>query len=162
VFHTRDWHPANHCSFQANHPGTELFSIIVLPDSRVEQVMWPTHCVQNTHGAEFHAECLPREAEIVVDKGTDQSVESYAGFGSHPELTTLKSLLDERNVKTIYCVGLAYDYCMGDTAADGAKLGYETYLVRDATRSVAEPSEKAMCQKLADAGVKEILSEQLV
>jgi nicotinamidase-related amidase len=25
TFRTRDWHPANHASFQANNPGSELF-----------------------------------------------------------------------------------------------------------------------------------------
>merc|ERR1712113_91959 len=46
VVHTRDWHPANHCSFQANNPGSELFKPITLEDTGVEQVMWPVHCVQ--------------------------------------------------------------------------------------------------------------------
>ena len=35
VVFTRDWHPTDHCSFQANHPGTELFSTITL-DTGVE------------------------------------------------------------------------------------------------------------------------------
>ena len=45
VFRTRDWHPQNHASFQINNPGSKLFEKIVLPDTGVEQVMWPSHCV---------------------------------------------------------------------------------------------------------------------
>jgi len=85
VVRTRDWHPASHASFQANNPGTKLFEMITLKDTGVEQVMWPTHCVQGTHGAEFHSDCELRENEIVVDKGTLERVDSYSGFGSAPE-----------------------------------------------------------------------------
>lgn len=45
VYRTRDWHPANHASFQANNPGSKLFEEILLEDTGVMQVMWPTHCV---------------------------------------------------------------------------------------------------------------------
>lgn len=37
-----------------NHPGTKLFETITLEGTCVKQVMWPVHCVQGTHGAEFH------------------------------------------------------------------------------------------------------------
>jgi nicotinamidase/pyrazinamidase len=121
--------------------------------------MWPTHCVENSHGAQFHPDCPLTPNEIVVDKGTNDRVDSYSGFGSLPEVTNLQSLLDERHVKTIYCVGLAYDYCVGATAADGANLGYKTYLVRDATKSVAIASEEVMSHRLSQAGVIEVTSD---
>ena len=59
-------------------------------------------------------------------------------------------------MKKIYCVGLAFDYCVGSTAIDGAKNGFETYLVRDATRSGFESSELEMDKKLKESGIKEI------
>ncbi|HOK11841.1 MAG TPA: isochorismatase family protein, partial [Ottowia sp.] len=40
---TQDWHPADHVSFAANHPGRQPFDSIRLPYG--EQVLWPTHCV---------------------------------------------------------------------------------------------------------------------
>ena len=51
---TQDWHPANHISFAANHPGRQPFETTSLPYG--EQVLWPTHCVQETQGAAFHAD----------------------------------------------------------------------------------------------------------
>ena len=42
---TRDWHPADHVSFGENHPGSELFSKIVVDETGKDQVMWPVHCV---------------------------------------------------------------------------------------------------------------------
>ena len=102
--------------------------------------MWPTHCVQGTKGAEFHPGVPVRDDEIIIDKGTLERVDSYSGFGTAPEVTTLKAKLDSRGVTEIYVVGLAYDYCVGSTAVDGAKNGFKTYLLTDATRSVAETS----------------------
>ena len=144
VFQTRDWHPANHASFHANNPGSNLFGMVTLADTGVEQVMWPTHCVQDSKGAERHERCAMREGEIEISKGMIERVDSYSGFGSHPEVTPLKEELDKRGVTEIYCVGLAYDYCVGSTAEDGAKFGYKTFLVTEATRSVAQASHDVM------------------
>ncbi len=52
VVATQDWHPANHGSFAASHPGRS-------PGDRIElaglaQILWPVHCVQETPGAELH------------------------------------------------------------------------------------------------------------
>jgi len=51
VVATQDWHPAGHGSFASSHadrkPG-EMGELAGLP-----QIMWPDHCVQGTHGAEF-------------------------------------------------------------------------------------------------------------
>mmetsp|Transcript_3088 Transcript_3088/g.2073 ORF Transcript_3088/g.2073 Transcript_3088/m.2073 type:complete len:80 (+) Transcript_3088:404-643(+) len=77
-----------------------------------------------------------------------QRVDSYSGFGTPPEKTTLEDILREKGVTTIYCVGLAYDYCVGSTAYDGAKLGFKTYLLTDATKSVAQESHETMDKKL--------------
>ena len=159
VYFTRDWHPADHCSFQANHPGTELFSVITLPTG-VEQVMWPTHCVQGSKGAEFHEKCQNR-GEHIVSKGQDKTVDSYSGFGSPPEKTELLDELKKEGVTEVYCVGLAYDYCVGSTAEDAAKNGFKTFVVMDATRAVAPASAEAMKKRLDAVGVTEISLDQV-
>lgn len=58
----------------------------------------------------------------------------------------------------MYVCGLAYDYCVGSTALDAAKRGYKTYIITDATRSVAKESEEIMRSRLKEAGVFEIES----
>ena len=159
VFRTRDWHPSTHASFHANNPGSELFGKVILQDTGVEQVMWPTHCVQNTHGADWHPSCQLKPEEIVIDKGTLDRVDSYSGFGSHPEDTGLLKELQTRGVTEIYCVGLAFDYCVGSTACDGAKYGFKTYLITDATKSVSPSTEAAMLERLKEAGVILVTSD---
>mgnify|MGYP002635364216 CR=1 FL=1 len=45
IITTRDWHAQDHVSFQSNHPGETLFSLITVKETGREQVMWPDHCV---------------------------------------------------------------------------------------------------------------------
>ena len=59
------------------------------------------------------------------------------------------------------CVGLAYDYCVGSTAYDGAKNGFDTCIVMDATKSVNPASAETMKKRLDEVGVKEVMSDQL-
>ena len=124
--------------------------------------MWPVHCVQGTEGAKFHARCQPIDTDIIVDKGLDPRVDSYSGFGSPPEVTTLLADLQAKGVTKLYCVGLAYDYCVGATARDGKKNGFQTYLVTDATRSVAAESAETMDKCLEDVGVIKITHDQVL
>src|SRR6188508_2626009 len=46
VVATQDWHPANHGSFAANHPGKKVGDVIDLAGMR--QYLWPVHCVAST------------------------------------------------------------------------------------------------------------------
>ena len=92
--------------------------------------MWPTHCVQNSHGAEFHKDLIREETDLIIDKGTLERWDNYSGFGTGGgENTGLADKLKAQGVTHITCVGLAYDYCVGSTAADGAKLGFNVSLV---------------------------------
>lgn len=123
--------------------------------------MWPIHCVQNTKGSEFNKDLNVKESDIIISKGTDETVDSYSGFGNLPEMTILDEKLKELDVKTVYCVGLAYDYCVGATAIDASKSGYKTYLIKDATRSVNEESHKLMNKRLIESEVIQIESSEL-
>src|SRR5690349_443619 len=75
---TQDWHPANHRSFAANHPGRAVGDQIEL--AGLPQILWPVHCVQESPGAEFHPalnlDCVAR----VFRKGMDPAIDSYSGF----------------------------------------------------------------------------------
>src|SRR5512141_2174272 len=45
VVATQDWHPPDHLSFAANHPGKKVYEQIEL--AGLPQTLWPVHCVQN-------------------------------------------------------------------------------------------------------------------
>ena len=65
-------------------------------------------------------------------------------FGSHGEDTGLDSLLKENKIDTIFCCGLAYDICVGETALSGAKLGYQTYLIADASKDCLKSTAESL------------------
>ena len=88
-------------------------------------------------------------------------MDSYSGFGSPPEKTELLDELKKEGVTEVYCVGLAYDYCVGSTAEDAAKNGFKTFIVTDATRAVAPASAEAMKKRLDAVGVTEISFDQV-
>jgi nicotinamidase/pyrazinamidase len=133
---TQDWHPAEHGSFAANHPGHcpgEQIELAGLP-----QILWPVHCVQGTPGAELHPRLDRSRIARVFRKGTDPRVDSYSGFfdNGRRSATGLDEYLKGQGVTEAYVCGLATDYCVKFTALDAARLGWKTYLVEDACRGV--------------------------
>jgi len=162
IFLTQDFHPQNHISFSSNHPGTQPFQQIKL-DSGIDQVMWPDHCVQGTDGCKFHRELKLQDTDIIVQKGTNPKYDSYSGFFDNAKLNTteLHKKLQEKNVSTVYCCGLASDYCVSYTALDAVSLGYKTYFIRDATRGIDKQNEENALSKMKAAGITVLNSTQI-
>ena len=75
---TQDWHPRDHISFASSHPGRKPFETIHLGYG--DQVLWPPHCVQGTHGAALHAKLDLRHAQLVIRKGHHRDIDSYSAF----------------------------------------------------------------------------------
>ena len=169
VVATRDWHPVNHGSFAANHPGRQAGELIEVND--LPQILWPAHCVQGTAGAEFFPG-LDREAwNRVFVKGTDPNIDSYSGFfdNGHRQPTGLGDYLREKGVTEVYIAGLATDYCVKFSALDALDLGFKTYLIEDACRGVnLQPADvQRAIEEMRAAGVAivtadEILNRELV
>ena len=133
---TQDWHPANHSSFAANHPGASDYATIDMPYG--PQVLWPVHCVQGTSGADFHAGLQTGAAQMIVRKGFRSDVDSYSAFFENDQLTPtgLDGYLRNRGVSAVTIVGLATDFCVAYSALDAAKLGYHVRLVETACRAI--------------------------
>jgi len=152
VVATQDWHPANHASFAVNHPGAQVGQVITLATG--PQVMWPAHCVQDTRGAELHADLPHAKLDGVVRKGTDPAIDSYSGFfdNGHLKQTELHAWLTERWIKQVYVLGLATDYCVKFTVLDALQLGYDVKLIEDGCRGVdlvQGDSERAIAEMRA-------------
>lgn len=156
VVATQDWHPANHGSFAANHPGKEPGDRIDLDG--LEQILWPVHCVQNSDGAAFAPDLDLSRVRKVFQKGTEARVDSYSGFfdNGHRRSTGLGDYLETQGVKEVGIVGLATDYCVKFTALDARKLGFATTVLIDACRGVnQEPGDvEAAVAEMQNAGVR--------
>lgn len=114
VYASRDWHPADHCSFRA------------------QGGRWPPHCIADTHGAEFAANLdLPADA-VIISKADTRERDAYSAFGG----TDLDLRLGTVGVQRLFVGGLATDYCVLNTVKDALALGYAVVLLTDAVRAV--------------------------
>ena len=163
VVFTQDWHPADHISFASQHQGKAPFETIELPYGT--QVLWPDHCMWNTHGAELSADLDIPHGQLIIRKGYNRTIDSYSGFqeADRETLTGLAGYLNERDVDRLYVVGLATDFCVGWTAIDGAAAGFDVTVIEDATRAIdnAGSLERAWAD-MAEAGVERIQSKDVL
>ena len=63
---------------------------------------------------------------------------------------------------TVYIVGIALDYCVFYSAMDAKKLGYETFLVKDATKGISKPGMEHALNEMQKAGIKIIESSAIL
>ena len=133
---TQDWHPANHSSFAANHPGAAPFSVIQM--SYGPQVLWPSHCIQGSPGAAFHQALQTDPADLVIRKGFRAAIDSYSAFfeNDHNTPTGLEGYLRSRGVTDLTFVGLATDFCVAYSALDAARLGFAVTVRDGACRAI--------------------------
>jgi len=145
VVYTRDWHPADHCSFD--------------PQPSYSDGSWPAHCVAGTPGAELHPDLVLPPGALVVSKATEPGTDAYSGFAG----TELAATLRVRGCERVFVMGLATDYCVQATALDALREGFVTFLVEDGVRAVDVPpgSGAQAVAELRRAGVEVVSSHAL-
>jgi nicotinamidase/pyrazinamidase len=142
IFASRDWHPANHCSFK-DAGG-----------------LWPPHCIQGTQGATF-APCLrlPPGAAI-VSKDVLPDCDTYSAF----QQTDLAERLRGRGIERVVTGGLATDYCVLCSVRDALAKGFQVCVLVDAVRAVdVQPrdGERAL-EEMRRCGAQLIESSELI
>ncbi len=127
---SRDWHPEDTTHFKINGG------------------VWPIHCVQHTHGAEFPGElfCLLNNTPPIVSKGTESGEDGFSAFaGRMEDGKSLVEFLCAHGVRTVYVGGLATDYCVKVTAISAFLAGFRSILLSDACRAVnLNPNDGAL------------------
>lgn len=162
VILTQDWHTADHISFADQHTGQQPFDVITLDYG--PQVLWPRHCVQSTHDAEFHPLLDIPTAQLIIRKGFHQHIDSYSAFleADHVTSTGLAGYLHARGIDTVYIVGIATDFCVAWTAIDAVKLGFKAYVIEDATAAIDLNGSLAQAwQQMSECGVLKLSSSDL-
>ncbi len=132
---SKDWHPENHVSFAATH--NKAIGECVLLENGMQR-LWPIHCVQQTDGSEFPSSLNADKIEEIVYKGVHLHIDSYSAFynNAHQCSTGLAERLKEKNIETVYIVGLATDYCVKFTALDALKEGFNVVVIESVCRGV--------------------------
>jgi nicotinamidase/pyrazinamidase len=159
---TQDWHPQGHVSFASAHAGKRPF-VDTVETSYGTQTLWPDHCVQGSPGAELAVD-VPH-AELILRKGFRREIDSYSAFleNDHATPTGLAGYLRERGLTRLFLCGLAYDFCVGFSAIDGSRLGFECLVIEDLSRAVAlEGTVERTNACFTDARVRRVAAEQIV
>jgi len=154
VVATQDWHPAGHTSFASSHDGHSPFEQIQMPYG--PQTLWPDHCVQGTNGAEFHPGLNTSPVQNIIRKGFRSPIDSYSAFFENDKTTTtgLTGYLRQRNITRVFCVGLAYDFCVRFSAEDARREGFDTVVIESACRAIdMDGSAGAAKDAMVAAGV---------
>lgn len=161
VILTQDWHPKNHFSFASSHPGALPYQNIQA--SYGAQTLWPDHCIQDTHGAEFHPELTVLGAELILRKGYHSEIDSYSAFyeNDHRTPTGLSGYLRQRGFARVFLAGLAFDYCVRFSAEDARRDGFDVIVIEDACRSIAEMSGWAARRSLSEIGAILLIADEL-
>ncbi|MBC7181708.1 MAG: bifunctional nicotinamidase/pyrazinamidase [Roseovarius sp.] len=154
VILTQDWHPSGHSSFATSHPGKSPYEMTQMPYG--PQVLWPDHCVQGSHGAEFHDGLNTARADLILRKGFNPAIDSYSAFFENDRTTPtgLHGYLQTRGITDLTMVGLATDFCVNYSALDAARLGYRVTVRRDLARGIDLGGSLAAAEAgMAAAGV---------
>lgn len=150
VILTRDWHPSHTPHF----------------------TKWPSHCVQDTRGAEFHPDLSSNSTDIILSKGMGQT-DGYSGMEAvSDDGRTLEQIVtptSKDEIVRVFMGGLATDYCVKATALDLAHYfrddpRVELFLIRDAVRAVKlkQEDEESALKAMFDAKVAAISSDEIL
>ncbi|XP_049849300.1 nicotinamidase-like [Schistocerca gregaria] len=130
---------------------------------QLQQTLWPAHCIINDPESELDDSLLTKEDDHFVLKGSRCSVDSYSAFFDNArfESTGLHDHLRGRGITRVFVAGLALDYCVKYTALDAKSLGYDVYVVVDATRGTSPSSAERAIEELKNSGVRLINSSEI-
>ena len=163
IVQTQDWHPDGHFSFASSHESKNPFDTVQMDYG--EQVLWPDHCIQGSKGAEFHPNLETDPSQMIIRKGFRKEIDSYSAFfeNDHETATGLTGYLQNRNIDTLYAVGLATDFCVKWSVVDGLKEGFNVFVVEDAIRGIdIDGSVAKAMDEMKDNGTQFIQSSELL
>ncbi|ESO11816.1 hypothetical protein HELRODRAFT_71735 [Helobdella robusta] len=126
VIFTKDYHPRDHVSFASQHFNKSAFQKIKIKYDENEQTLWPDHCIENTQDSEFPSDLnFDANKDVVFKKATNKDIDSYSVFmdNGHISKTNLDEMLKSKQIKKIFMVGIATDYCVKNSAIDAKDLG---------------------------------------
>lgn len=141
VLYTTDWHidPGDHFSDDPDYVDS-----------------WPPHCRAFSEGATL-AEEFEDPTKIFLEnrlffKGLFSA--SYSGAeATNGDGTSLVQHLKDRGILSVTVVGLAYDYCVSQTAKDLAEVGFPVTVLKRLTASVHPEREDEVDDMLENLGV---------
>lgn len=133
-------------------------------DRHIEHEIYGRHCARYTKGQLSHKKLrhLYQNADDVLEKGMHPAIISYS-VATSPDFPDHIEIIRQKKIKRIFIVGWAFTHCVGESAIDYARQGFDVYVIRDLCRSVPPPhgDPETMIKKLELYGVKLIYSKDI-
>lgn len=141
----------------------KVFDTVLFDEGRIEQKLWPVHCVQNSWGAELHPKLHIVPNAVRILKGTLPHVDAYSAFWDNMRMneTGLRQELLSRKINDVFFCGLALDYCVAASAIDAARAGFTTFVIEDACRGIDEDEILRRKEEMLEDGILIINSDTL-
>jgi nicotinamidase-related amidase len=136
-----------------------------LSRARVSPAVIATLVARNGADAALYKDLALPKAQLIIRKGYHQGTDSYSAFmeADGKTSTGLAAYLKAHGVDTVYVTGLATDFCVAWTAMDARKLGFNVYVIEDATRGIdLNGSLAAAWKQMTAKGVKRIQSADIL
>ncbi len=131
IFASRDWHPADHCSFES------------------QGGPWPEHCIQDSHGSQFHPNLALPNTAIHINKAQSAKHETYSALSGFDENgVLLLKTLGKMNIKRLWVCGLALDFCVRESAIEALKNNFEVNVLLSGTRAISLDGMKSTLKQL--------------
>ena len=111
---------------------------------------FPRYCVKGTQGAALNSEMMLFGNEIIIKKGEDKFKEEMSAFNC----PMIRDILKSNEIKKVFICGFTFEFSVGLTALDCVKKGYETYVIKEGTKALANASEQAMIKNFEKNNVK--------
>jgi nicotinamidase-related amidase len=119
------------------------------------QVLWDEHADKDKLEGHLHPDLPAGIYSFVQYKGLDPICDSYSGVKDNlGRLLELPVRIERRGARRVFVYGLAWDFCVRWTALNLAQLGYEVYIILDATAAVDLPGNDKVAGSVAKTMVE--------
>ncbi|MBY0359809.1 MAG: isochorismatase family protein [Candidatus Obscuribacterales bacterium] len=157
-FDIRDSHKPEMFSFACNNKRNLKQGVNCVPDrDGVLHTILPKHMIPGTWGWELIPGVLAEYYDAYFRKGEELDKDQFSG--ATPEVIRW---LQQQGVTDLYLTGLVYRICVGTSAINFVRAGFNVCIVKDATRDLDLPAWANVIEIMQKIGVREIESAELL
>ena len=148
VVASRELHPLFHKSF-ASVGGKNVYD-----SDENGNIYWPDHCVVNTSGSDFNNNIDLIGVEIFT-KGKDENDHPFSAFAAISDRYDiwLGDFLRNDEVDEVFIVGLAFEFCVCETALDSISEGFKTNVILKASSWITEDGRNRTIDKFKEMNI---------
>ena len=117
---------------------------------------FPPNCIEGTNGAALNPEMILKGNEIRIKKNEDKFKDEMSCFN----VKMIRDIIQTDQINTIFLCGFTLEFSVGMTAIEGEKMGLDTYIISECTKSFNKNSEQSMLKNLNAKNIKLINYEK--